>query len=82
MVVLSVKCRFILSAYQTPQPEAVLFLGGGNTREPIAAQLAAQNLNLQVWVSSRLRPAQVKQFFKVFDDEHAKVHPGSTLRDR
>ncbi|MBE9067876.1 YdcF family protein [Leptolyngbya cf. ectocarpi LEGE 11479] len=52
-----------MSAYQTPQPEAVMFLGDGNTREPFAAQLAAQNLNLQVWVSSRLRPAQVKQFF-------------------
>ena len=63
LIVLSIKGRLILSDYQTPDPEAILVLGGGTTREPAAAQLAAQNQELDVWVSSGLMPLQANEIF-------------------
>ncbi|MEL6333380.1 MAG: YdcF family protein [Cyanobacteria bacterium J06626_26] len=62
-IVLSIKGKLLITTYQTPDPEAILVLGGGTTREPVAAQLAAQNPDLQVWVSSGLMPAQANQLF-------------------
>ncbi len=64
LLVLSIKARLVVAAYQSPQPEAILVLGGGSTREPAAAQLAAQNPDLEVWVSSSgLGPTQANQVF-------------------
>ena len=60
---ISIKGRLTLTEYRTPRPEAILVLGGGQTREPAAAQLAAQNPDLDVWVSSGLNSEQVQQFF-------------------
>ena len=40
-----------------------MVLGGGDTREPFAAKLAAQNSDLHIWVSSGLRPTQINEFF-------------------
>ncbi|EKV00174.1 hypothetical protein Lepto7375DRAFT_2273 [Leptolyngbya sp. PCC 7375] len=63
LIILSIKARLIVSAYQSPDPEAILVLGGGNTRELAAAQLATQNPKLAVWVSSGLDPTQANKIF-------------------
>lgn len=63
LMALSIRARLIASASQSPRPEAILVLGGGTTREFTAAQLAAQNPDLDVWVSGGLEPAQVKKIF-------------------
>ena len=63
LIVLSIKARLEISAYQSPQPEAILVLGGGSTREPAAAQLAAQRPDLDIWVSSGLGPTQANEIF-------------------
>ncbi len=63
LIVLSIKTRLIVAAYQSPQPEAILALGGDNTRELAAAQLAAQKPDLEIWVSSGLGPTQANQIF-------------------
>lgn len=63
LIVLSIKARLAVAAYQSPQPEAILVLGGSDDREPAAAQLAAQKPDLEVWVSSGLGPTQANQVF-------------------
>ncbi|MEL7508640.1 MAG: YdcF family protein [Cyanobacteria bacterium J06554_1] len=63
LIVLSIKAKLIVSTYQSPQPEAILVLGGGNTRELAAAQLAAQKPDLEVWVSSGLGPNKATKIF-------------------
>ncbi|MFG6095996.1 YdcF family protein [Leptothoe sp. ISB3NOV94-8A] len=63
LIILAIKARLIVSAHQSPDPEAILVLGGGNTRELAAAQLATQNPTLAVWVSSGLDPTQAHKIF-------------------
>ncbi|MEO0434454.1 MAG: YdcF family protein [Cyanobacteria bacterium J06656_5] len=63
LIVLSLKAKLIVSTYQSPQLEAILVLGGGNTRELAAAQLAAQKPDLEVWVSSGLGPNKATKIF-------------------
>ena len=63
LIVLSIKARLEISAYQSPKPEAILVLGGGSAREPAAAQLAAQRPDLDIWVSSGLGPTQANEIF-------------------
>ena len=63
LIILAIKARLIVSAHQSPDPEAILVLGGGNTRELAAAQLATQNPQLAVWVSSGLDPTQANKIF-------------------
>ena len=60
---LFVKFRLIITAYQTSKPQAILVLGGAHEREPAAAQLAAQNPQLNIWVSSGLLPPQANEIF-------------------
>lgn len=59
----AVQAKLMIAAYQYPQPQSILVLGGGNTREPVAAQLASQHPNLDIWVSSGLMPPQANEIF-------------------
>ncbi|WP_228016095.1 YdcF family protein [Leptolyngbya ectocarpi] len=63
-----------MTSYQHPRPQSILVLGGGNTREPVAAQLAAQNSTLDVWVSSGLVPSQANEFFLTEDVSLTRVN--------
>lgn len=63
LLVLSIKARLAVAIYQSPQPQSILVLGGGNARELLAAQLAAQKPSLDIWVSSGLLPPQANEIF-------------------
>ena len=62
-VVFAVHAKIGFARYQAPKPQAILVLGGGQNREPAAAQLAAQHSQLKVWVSSGLLPPQANEIF-------------------
>ena len=61
--VLAMQAKLMIATHQYPQPQSILVLGGGNTREPVAAQLASQHPNLDIWVSSGLMPPQANEIF-------------------
>jgi uncharacterized SAM-binding protein YcdF (DUF218 family) len=44
--------RIAIARKQAPEPQLIFVLGGGNGRERLATQLAQQNPELKVWVSS------------------------------
>lgn len=62
-VVLTMQLKLAIARYQSPKPQAILVLGGDDAREPAAAQLAAQQPNLKVWVSSGMLPVQANEIF-------------------
>ncbi|MDV3351364.1 YdcF family protein [Leptothoe sp. LEGE 181152] len=51
----SIAIKFEMAAHQAPEPEAILVLGGGAGREERAAELAKNNSELSVWISSGKR---------------------------
>lgn len=63
ITVFSIQIRLVISRYKYPIPQSILVLGGEHSREPVAAQLASQHPNLEIWVSSGLLPAQANQVF-------------------
>ncbi|MEL6780527.1 MAG: YdcF family protein, partial [Cyanobacteria bacterium J06597_16] len=56
--------KLTIAHMRTPQPQAILTLGGGGDRESAAADLAAQNPELAVWVSSGLGYQATTEIFK------------------
>ncbi len=48
----SLPIKLAIAAYQAPQPQMILVLGGGTGREEAAAQMAEYYPDLEVWVSS------------------------------
>ena len=68
MLLLSIiPLRLAKAFQQVPSPQAILTLGGGKEREKAAAQLAQDNLNMKIWVSSgSLHPQEAYTLFKAF----------------
>ncbi len=64
---LLVQARLAIVNYRFPYPQAILVLGGGRDREPIAAQLAARQPNLQIWISNGVSPSQANKIFLAED---------------
>lgn len=58
-----IQIRIFLSIRQFSLPQAILVLGGGKKRELAVAQLAAQDSQLKVWVSSGLLSSQANAIF-------------------
>ena len=81
---LVVSCAFLgssivlktqIAKVQAPTPQAILVLGGGSGREEAAAQLAATNPQLEVWVSSGDQlPPEVYDLFQVRGVASTRVH--------
>lgn len=47
-----IPARLAIAQQQSPSPELILVLGGSSDREVLAAQLAHNNPELKIWVSS------------------------------
>ncbi|MEM9807675.1 MAG: YdcF family protein [Cyanobacteria bacterium P01_D01_bin.56] len=62
--VMHVRLKLIISSNKTPQAQAVLVLGGNHRREIAAAQLAAQESKLTIWVSSGISELQAHEIFR------------------
>ncbi|MEM1255550.1 MAG: hypothetical protein AAGI69_24190 [Cyanobacteria bacterium P01_H01_bin.21] len=74
VLVLLVDVRLVIANYRFPNPQAILVLGGGNVREPVAAEIVAQNATLEVWVSSGLLLPQANQIFLAEQVSLDRVH--------
>ncbi|MEL6780597.1 MAG: YdcF family protein, partial [Cyanobacteria bacterium J06597_16] len=66
--------KLAIAQMRTPQPQAILTLGGGKDREVVAANLAAQNPELAVWVSSGSSYQASREVFKAANIDFSKVH--------
>ncbi|NER78191.1 MAG: YdcF family protein [Leptolyngbya sp. SIO1D8] len=56
------------------EPQAILVLGGDADREHFAAELAGQNLDLEVWVSSGTNPEYAEWLFQEARIDKTRVH--------
>lgn len=56
--------RLAIAYLQSPNPQAILTLGGGGDREPYTAHFAKNYPNLQIWVSSGQPPQLARQIFR------------------
>ena len=66
--------RLAIAAYRTPQPQAILVLGGGTDREKFATQVAVVEPALEIWVSSGLLPQQAHEIFRAAGIADHRVH--------
>lgn len=66
--------RLAIAAYRTPQPQAILVLGGGTDREKFATQIAVVEPALEIWVSSGLLPQQAYKIFRAAGIADQRVH--------
>ena len=66
--------RLAIAAYQVPQPQAILALGGRSNREELAAQVAVVDPDLEVWVSSGSPPRQAYKIFRAAGIADQRVH--------
>ncbi|MDJ1168597.1 YdcF family protein [Roseofilum sp. BLCC_M154] len=70
-----IKIQTTLALRESPQPEAILMLGGNHEREPFTAQFAAQQeYPLEIWVSSGVGRKQASQTFQDAGIPEERVH--------
>lgn len=70
-----IKIQTTLALRESPQPEAILMLGGNHEREPFTAQFAAQQeYPLEIWVSSGVGRKQASQAFQEAGIPEERVH--------
>ena len=55
------------------EPQAILVLGGDAKREHFAAELARQNPNLEIWISSGTNPEYAEWLFQEANIEKTRV---------
>jgi uncharacterized SAM-binding protein YcdF (DUF218 family) len=58
----TIAIRLSIATRQSPEPEGILVLGGGEGREEFAAQFAQNYDNLDIWVSSGRYPDAINIF--------------------
>ncbi len=56
--------RLAIAHLQSPNPQAILTLGGGGDREPFTAHFAKNYPDLQIWVSSGQAPDKARVIFR------------------
>jgi len=66
--------RLTIAAYQAPSPQAILTLGGRPAREAFTAEFAAIHPDLEIWVSSGMRPNEARSLFQGAGIAEARVH--------
>jgi uncharacterized SAM-binding protein YcdF (DUF218 family) len=66
--------RIAIAYYQTPQPQAILTLGGGIAREEFTAQFAKTHPSLEIWVSTGSPPKTAQPIFRNAGIPDSRVH--------
>ncbi|MHC5776788.1 YdcF family protein [Nostoc sp.] len=75
LVLLSViPLRIAIAYHQTPQPQAILVLGGGENREEFAAQFAKFHPALKIWVYSGSHPEKSRAIFQAAGIADSRVY--------
>lgn len=59
-----IPARLAIARWQSPEPQAILTLGGRPAREAFTAQFARLHPELKVWVSSGLPPQDSRPLFR------------------
>ena len=66
--------RIALARYQTPQPQAILTLGGGPAREVFTAEFATVHTHLPVWVSTGSQETIAREIFQNIGVDNRRVY--------
>ncbi|MEB3282556.1 MAG: YdcF family protein [Lyngbya sp.] len=69
-----ISIRSTLALQQTPEPQAILMLGGSPNREEFTAEFAKQHDHLEVWVSSGVDRRTATEIFQKAGVDLARVH--------
>jgi len=63
-LLLAIPTRLTLAYLQAPQPQAILMLGGDQSRETFTAQFAQAHPDIPIWVSSGIPISQARSIFR------------------
>lgn len=63
-LLLSIPTRLTIANFQSPNPQAMLMLGGGHDREVFTAQFAQVHSDIPIWISSGIPMAQAHTIFQ------------------
>jgi uncharacterized SAM-binding protein YcdF (DUF218 family) len=74
ILLLTIPIRLAIASHFTPEPQAILALGGGPEREKYAAQLAKLYPSLEVWVSSGSNPDTLRSTFQTAGISDTRLH--------
>ena len=74
LILSSIPVRLVAAYLQSPQPQAILVLGGDPQRELAAAQLARHYPDLEVWVSSGALPKSSTATFAAAQVSAKRLH--------
>ncbi|MDB9374988.1 YdcF family protein [Nodularia sphaerocarpa] len=66
--------RLAIATYQSPQPQAILTLGGSPEREEFTAEFAQKHPQLDIWVSSGSSPETALAIFENADIAQQRLH--------
>lgn len=66
--------RLAIAYIQSPQPQAILTLGGGIEREYFTAEFATQHPNLEIWVSTGVIPDVARPIYRTFGIPDERVN--------
>lgn len=69
----AIPIRLSVARMRSPQPQAMLVLGGGVEREVAAANFAAQHLDLEVWISTGQEPAASAAIFRLAEVDQNRL---------
>ena len=69
-----ISVRSTLALQQTPEPQAILMLGGNPNREEFTAEFAKQHDRLDVWVSSGVDRRSATEIFQQAGVDLGRVH--------
>jgi uncharacterized SAM-binding protein YcdF (DUF218 family) len=73
-LLLTIPLRLAITHYQTPQPQAILTLGGGSSREEFTALFAQYYPDMKIWVSSGIAPHKAREIFQAADIPAHRLH--------
>ena len=69
-----ISVRTTLASQESPNPQAILMLGGNPNREEFTAEFAQVHDNLEVWVSSGVDRRTAREIFQQAGIERNRVH--------
>jgi uncharacterized SAM-binding protein YcdF (DUF218 family) len=75
-LLLFIPVRLAIAFHQTPQPQAILMLGGTalGERESFTSEFARWYPSLEIWVSSGLAPNKTRQIFRASGIPDSRLH--------
>ena len=63
-IVVVIPCQLAIAQLQTPNPQAILTLGGGYQRETFTAKFALSHPKMPIWISSGVKEVQAREIFQ------------------